>query len=311
MNAIEATKMKWLKQLSGKVLEEKTDAKAAKALFVNGEGTLPSPLKDRVKFLREAWREHPDSAAELVEALVEHAAVKVAHELGEDAAGMREALAAAVRGELAMAFEDKKRQHALLYLGLRHLEGITHINPWSEATTRAGRLLSNMTPSPFELHGVRFGSVESYLQSMRLRPGSSAPSREQVGAMEAERAREFGRAAKKESQQRRGMDDAVWLWGREAAGPVERRSRAFEELMAEALATKARTHAPVAEALAACGDLPVVHYLRRRGRYKLERSSHLPVCLPVVSESLKAGWPEVTEEVAAYWLSPTCADVKL
>lgn len=50
MNAIEATKMKWLKQLSGKVLEEKTDAKAAKALFVNGEGTLlgrmPPPRRE-------------------------------------------------------------------------------------------------------------------------------------------------------------------------------------------------------------------------------------------------------------------------
>lgn len=305
------TKMNWLKTLCDQVLEEKSDAKAAKALYADGAGGVPSPLKERAKFLREAWRDRPSSEAELAEAMVSLAATKVAGELGRDVGAMRDALEAAVQGRLSADFEDKKRQHALLYLGLRHLEGVTHINPWSEATTRAGRVLSNMTTAPFELRGVTFASAESYLQSMRLRPGITMPSREQVGAMDAERAREFGRAAKKDTQRRLGMDDGVWLWGREGEGPRERRTAAFEEAMTEALTAKARAHAKVAEALAVCAELPVVHYLRRRGRYKLERSSHLPVCLPKVWATLKEEVGEVTDEAKAFWLTPACVDVQL
>lgn len=310
---LQAIEMHWMINLRNLVLDAKNDRQAARLLH-DSDGNLGAALVDRARFLRECWKSSPETAEELKEAACQHAAQSVAAEIEVEIDDVSRALRAVVDGTPvppAIQLEDKKLHHKLLYHGLRYLESITHYNPWSEATSRAGRALSNLTEAPFTLFGAEFASTESFLQSMRLRPGSVSPSRSDVAAIAAVEARAAGRAARKAEKGSQAMEDPVWLWGQEDRGPVERQSAEFDAVMTEALIAKIRSHHSAAKALAACVNLPVVHYVRRRGRYRINAASHLPRCLPAVLAALDSELPGLTGEDIGYWLRPSSANVQL
>lgn len=209
--------MHWMINLRNLVLDAKSDRQAARLLH-DSDGNLGTALVDRARFLRECWKNSPETAEELSEAACEHAAQSVAAEIEVEVGEVSRALRAVVDGTPvppAVQLEDKKLHHKLVYHGLRHLESMTHYNPWSEATSRAGRVLSNLAEAPFVLFGAEFASTESFLQSMRLRPGSIAPSRSEVASMTALEAQNAGRAARKVEKGSQAMEDPVWLWGQE------------------------------------------------------------------------------------------------
>ena len=305
--------MHWMINLRNLMLDASSDRQAARLLH-DGNGNLGAALVDRARFLRECWNSGPETAEALTDAARHHAAQRVAAEIEVQVDEVSRALQAVVDGTPippAVQLEDKKLHHQFVYHGLRHLESITHYNPWSEATSRASRVLSNMTQAPFALFGADFASTESFLQSMRLRPGSMGPSRSDVATMTAGEAQAAGRAARKAEKAKQAIEDPVWLWGQEDRGPVERQSPAFDEVMTEALLAKLRSHASAASALVACAKLAVVHYVRRRGRYRINASSHLPRCLPAVLTALGAAKPVLTEEELEYWLRPSSANAHL
>lgn len=299
--------MSWLTQFCDDILDAPTDLSAARLLHLGGRE--PSAMiKDRVKFLRNCWRDCPRTIEHLKTAACRSAAQVVADQLQIDIAEVLTAFQSAVNGNpLQGVFhpEEKSTHHQFVYHGLRHLESITHYNPWSDSLSRAGRLLSNMANTPFELYGVTFASAESFLQSMRLSPQSQNPSRRDVGQMPGPEAQEKGREAKKRFQQRYGMEDPVWLWGDEKDGPIERDSVKFRQLMVEAIKAKVHSHEDARKALAACSDLPVIHYVRRRGRYRIDSSSHLPPCLSAVLNNLQPELPKLSEDEKSYWLRPS------
>ncbi len=299
--------MNWLTDLRNCVLDASNDKKAAKSLH-GGRGNPGAALIDRAKFLRDCWKDCSEDIEDLKIAACNHAANQVARELDIPTETVAATLQDAIKGnELTGVFspDEKRTHHTFVYHGLRHLESITHYNPWSEATARAGRILSNMADTPFIFCGRSFASAESFLQSMRISPKSVSPSRADVARMAGPDAQDHGRMAKKRSQESLRMDDAIWLWGQEQSQPVERRSPAFEKVMTEALIAKVRSNDLAAKALSACSDLPVVHYVRRRGRYKIEQSSHLPRCLPATLASLRIELPVLTVAEIGHWLQPS------
>lgn len=305
--------MHWMIKLRDSLLDAKSDRLAARRLH-DADGNVGAALVDRARFLRECWKDGPATAHDLTEAACRHAAQRVAAETELEGDEVSRALRAVVDGTpvpIAVQLSDKALHHKFLYHGLRCLESLTHFNPWTEATSRAGRVLSNMQEAPFRLFGAEFASTESFLQSMRLRPGSVAPSRADVAAMPAVKAQIAGRASRKAERALQSMQDPVWLWGQEDRGPVERQTTAFDEAMTEALTAKVRAHDAAARALAACANLPVVHYVRRRGRYRINASSHLPRCLPAVLAALGAERPVLTDEEIGYWLRPSSAPVRI
>ena len=310
---LEAIEMHWLIDVRNRVLEAGTDKKAARALH-DGDGNPRAALIDRARFLRACWGECPITAEDLTEAASQHAAQEVATEIEATVDEVSLAMRAVVGGALvpaSLGLNDKALHHKFVYYGLRHLESVTHYNPWSEATSRASRVLSNKTDAPFTLYDTRFASAESFLQSMRLRPGSVSPSRAAVAGMPSADAQSAGRSARRAEKVEQDMDDPVWLWGQEDEGPLERRSPDFREVMTEALIAKVRSHDFVAQALSACAALPVVHYVRRRWRYRINPSSHLRSCLPNVLVALGSDLPTLTDQELGDWLRPSSADVQL
>jgi len=305
--------MYWMIDVRNRVLEANSEGKAARLLH-DGDGNPSAALTDRARFFRECWKKCPNMAEDLAEAACQYAAKRVAAEIKLELDEVLRAMRAVVDGDrvrAAVNLDDNSLHHKFVYHGLRHLESITHINPWSEATSRAGRVLSNMTNAPFALYGTEFASAESFLQSMRIPPDRLLPSRSDVAGMPAADAQSAGRKSRKSEKASQHMDDPVWLWGQENQGPLERQSRAFLEVMTEALIAKVRSHDFAVQALAACADLPVVHYVRRRGRYRINASSHLPRCLPAVLAALGSELPALTDEEIGYWLRPSSADVQL
>ena len=131
-----------------------------------------------------------------------------------------------------------------------------------------------------------------------------------TSAMSAARSQSEGRRSREQARARTGLSDPVWPWGEERDEPIERCSRGFLDVMTRGLEAKVRAHSPIARALAACRKLSVVHYLRRRGRYQLRGSSHLPICLPEVCSRLESELSSIdlTEEEVGFWLRPSCAD---
>lgn len=299
--------MHWLTELRNIVLTARSISAAASVL-AEGKFPVPAALHARAEFMRNAWVKGPRTVDDLSEALRKHAIDTVASALNASAATIEAAVTAA---ETVQSLPDevspieRSRHHVFVYHGLRHLEAVSHLNPWSDATSRAGRLLSNLTWSPFFLHGRWFTSGESYLQSMRLPPASQEPSRSDVAAMSAVDAQAAGRGARRLTRSATKLDDPVWLWEREEEGPVERRSPSFESAMTEALLAKVSTHPVAVDALSATAELSVVHYLRRRGRYLVRQDSHLGICLPEVRRRYAAELPRLSEEQVSYWRSPS------
>lgn len=121
---------------------------------------------------------------------------------------------------------------------------VSHSDDWR------AQLLSNFAETPFVLGGIRFASVEGFVQAIKFKPGD--PRREQTFAMVGMAAKRMSRKAEKDYGRR-----SVW-WGMETIAYGSWRHR---QLIAEAITAKVLQNPDVAEALIATEGLELEHDL--------------------------------------------------
>ena len=125
------------------------------------------------------------------------------------------------------------------------------INVTSRSPDESVRLIGNLAPTPFELDGRRYASVESFWQGLKF---ATEAERRRVAALDGPRARRAG--------EEEGYGATFRYEGREiAVGSWDHR-----ELMARACRAKFAQDDAARAALLATGDRPLTHKLRRDSR---------------------------------------------
>ena len=89
--------MHWMINLRNLVLDAKSDRQAARQLH-DSNGNLSTALVDRARFLRECWKDDPETAEKLTEAACRHAAQCVAAEIEVEVDDVTRALQGVVEG---------------------------------------------------------------------------------------------------------------------------------------------------------------------------------------------------------------------
>jgi ribA/ribD-fused uncharacterized protein len=140
---------------------------------------------------------------------------------------------------------------ALVDLGLRADACNEPINVISTSSDPAAQWISNFAPSPFELDGRSFASVESFWQGLKF---TDQRDRRRIAELPGPQARKEGDAV--------GYGATIAYDGEE----VVVGTYAHWELMKRACWAKFTQHAEAQAALLSTGERPLVHKVRRDSR---------------------------------------------
>lgn len=120
--------------------------------------------------------------------------------------------------------------------------GAEPLNVYSRSQEQIGRLLSNFAHTPFELDGIRYGSVEAFYQSLKLPEAQRASVRDLWGY----KAKEVGRGLHPTHTTYNGTE-------------IELGSKAHHDLVKRAITAKIEQTPNLKEGLLATGERPIVH----------------------------------------------------
>ena len=124
------------------------------------------------------------------------------------------------------------------------------INVWSQSPDPQVRLIANFAPTPFEIDGARYASVESFWQSLRFPPQDRA----RIAALDGARA--------KHASEEQSYGDHI-VYG-DLAIPVG--TWGHWQLMKRACRAKFSQNADARAALLATGTRPLIHKVRTDSR---------------------------------------------
>lgn len=124
-----------------------------------------------------------------------------------------------------------------------HLDGVTHLNVYSQAQTELGRRLSNFALSPIDTEDGKFNSIEGYWYWLGVAPGTSK--------RDSLRSR-WGYEAKKLGRELRGSD-------------YQEDSEEFRRKIKEAIKIKLGNDDEL-RAMLKANTLPLVHYYVYNGK---------------------------------------------